>query len=97
MPIKRPTELDRLQQQVIACTRCPRLVRYCRKVAKEKRRMYRGAEYWGKPLPSFGDPEAERLIVGLAAGAHGGNRAGGRLTGDALGDCARPALHDDGL
>ena len=55
-----------LQESVIACTRCPRLARYIRKVAEEKRRMYRDQEYWGKPLPSFGDPEAELLILGLA-------------------------------
>src|SRR5216684_7643 len=61
-----------LQQEVIACTRCPRLVRHRRKVATEKRRMYLDSVYWGKPLPSFGDPEAELLILGLAPAAHGG-------------------------
>jgi uracil-DNA glycosylase family 4 len=79
-------QIEVLQQQVIACTRCPRLVRHCRKVAKEKRRMYRDWEYWGKPNPSFGDPNAELLILGLAPAAHGGNRTGRMFTGDRSGD-----------
>ena len=79
-------QLAALQQQVIACTRCARLVRYCRKVAQEKRRMYRDWEYWGKPIPSFGDPNAELLILGLAPAAHGANRTGRMFTGDRSGD-----------
>lgn len=69
----------------MACTRCPRLISYCRTVAKEKRRMYRDQEYWGKPLPSFGDAHAQLLILGLAPAAHGGNRTGRMFTGDRSG------------
>jgi len=90
-------ELAELQQQVIACTRCDRLIEYCRKVAKEKRRMYRDCEYWGKPVPSFGDPRARLLIVGLAPGAHGANRTGRMFTGDRSGDFLYPCLYAAGF
>ena len=88
-------ELAQLQRQVIACTRCANLITYCRKVAEEKRRMYRDCDYWGKPVPSFGDPRAELLILGLAPGAHGANRTGRMFTGDRSGDfsivaCMKP-------
>ena len=89
--------LEKLQKQIIACARCPRLVRHCRKVAKEKRRMYRDWEYWGKPNPSFGDPNAELLILGLAPAAHGGNRTGRMFTGDRSGDFLYGGLYEAGF
>jgi uracil-DNA glycosylase family 4 len=83
-----------LQRRIIACSRCPRLIRYCRKVAREKRRMYRDWEYWGKPNPSFGDPDAALLILGLAPAAHGGNRTGRMFTGDRSGDFLYRGLYE---
>ncbi len=90
-------KLAQLQRHVIACARCPNLIAYCRQVAKEKRRMYRDCDYWGKPVPSFGDPRAELLILGLAPGAHGSNRTGRMFTGDRSGDFLYPSLYSAGF
>jgi uracil-DNA glycosylase family 4 len=86
-----------LQDQVVACEACPRLVAYRRHVAEEKRRAYRDWTYWGRPVPSFGDPRARLLIIGLAPGAHGANRTGRMFTGDSSGDFLYPVLHEAGF
>jgi len=86
-----------LNREVIACTRCPRLVAYREQVAREKRRAYREWDYWGKPVPGFGDPHARVLIMGLAPGAHGSNRTGRPFTGDASGNFMYPVLYETGL
>jgi uracil-DNA glycosylase len=86
-----------LNSEVIACTRCPRLVAYREQIAHEKRRAYRDCEYWGKPVPGFGDPNARVLVLGLAPGAHGSNRTGRPFTGDASGNFMYPVLHETGF
>jgi uracil-DNA glycosylase family 4 len=92
-----PGWLTRLNVEVVACTRCPRLVVYREKVAREKRRAYRDCEYWGKPVPGFGDPNARVLVLGLAPGAHGSNRTGRPFTGDASGKFMYPILYEAGF
>jgi uracil-DNA glycosylase family 4 len=89
--------LATLNREVIACRRCPRLVAWREKVAREKRRAYVDCEYWGKPVPGFGDPHARVLILGLAPGAHGSNRTGRPFTGDSSGNFMYPVLYRTGF
>jgi uracil-DNA glycosylase family 4 len=84
-------------RKVVACRACPRLAAWREQVAREKRRAYRDWEYWGKPVPGFGDRQARVLVVGLAPGAHGSNRTGRMFTGDASGDFLYPALRKAGF
>src|ERR1700728_1934034 len=92
-----PNWLKVLNAEIVACTRCPRLVAYRELIAREKRRAYRDHEYWGKPVPGFGDPNARVLVLGLAPGAHGSNRTGRPFTGDASGKFMYPILHKVGF
>lgn len=89
--------LIRLNEEIIACTRCPRLIAHCKKIGQEKRRAYLNWDYWAKPVPGFGDPNARLLILGLAPGAHGSNRTGRPFTGDGSGYFMYPVLHKAGF
>ena len=84
-PPRGPVSLESLRREVVSCRLCPRLVRWREKVAQEKKAAYRKEEYWGKPVPGWGDPQARVVVVGLAPGAHGANRTGRMFTGDESG------------
>lgn len=89
--------LDSLEREITSCRLCPRLVAWREEVAKIKRKAFMDEDYWGKPVPGFGDPRAELLIIGLAPGAHGSNRTGRMFTGDSSGDFLFPALYRAGF
>jgi uracil-DNA glycosylase family 4 len=91
------TSLETLNQEIVACNLCTRLRGHCTEVAGVRRRAYIDQEYWGRPVPSFGDPEARVLALGLAPGAHGSNRTGRPFTGDGSGNFLFPVLHEAGF
>jgi len=92
-----PKTLETLNARIVKCEICPRLRAHCAEIARVRRRAYADWEYWGRPVPSFGDPEARVLALGLAPGAHGSNRTGRPFTGDGSGDFLYPVLHETGF
>jgi uracil-DNA glycosylase family 4 len=91
------SSLEAVRRAIVDCNDCPRLRRYCERIAVEKKPAHRGEVYWGKPVPGFGDPRARLLLVGLAPAAHGANRTGRAFTGDGSGDFLVSALHSAGF
>ena len=92
-----PDSLEKLNDEIIHCRKCPRLVEWRERVAEEKKRVFMGWDYWGKPVPGFGDINGRIMVIGLAPGAHGSNRTGRMFTGDASGDFLFPALFRAGF
>jgi uracil-DNA glycosylase family 4 len=90
-------EWDKLREEIISCTRCRRLAKYRREVARIRKKQFADWTYWGAPLPGFGEREAQLLIIGLAPAAHGGNRTGRMFTGDGSADFLMRALHEAGF
>ena len=95
--MRAPATLSAWNQRVVACELCPRLRAYCAEVARTRRRAYADQNYWGRPVPSFGDPKARVMALGLAPGAHGSNRTGRPFTGDGSGDFLYPVLYETGF
>jgi len=97
MSISNQKSLSKLNKKIIQCRKCPRLYSYIRSVAKEKVKRFNNESYWGKPLPGFGDINANLLLIGLAPAAHGGNRTGRMFTGDSSGDWVARVLYEYGF